>query len=59
MAWCRIDSRLAHRVINNCEKDGGQTVMHLYFHLIGRPKTRIAWRKIDSRSAYRVVNNCE
>ena len=23
------------RVINNCGEDGGQTVMHLHFHLIG------------------------
>ena len=24
-----------YRVINNCGEDGGQTVMHLHFHLIG------------------------
>lgn len=23
------------RIVNNCGKDGGQTVMHLHFHLIG------------------------
>jgi len=23
------------RLINNCRKDGGQTVMHVHFHLIG------------------------
>lgn len=23
------------RVVNNCGEDGGQTVMHLHFHLIG------------------------
>ena len=24
-----------YRVINNCGEDGGQTVMHLHYHLIG------------------------
>lgn len=27
-----------YRIINNCGEDGGQTVMHLHFHLIGREK---------------------
>lgn len=27
-----------YRVINNCGEDGGQTVMHLHFHLIGGRK---------------------
>ena len=27
-----------YRVINNCGEDGGQTVMHLHFHLIGGVK---------------------
>lgn len=27
-----------YRVINNCGEDGGQTVMHLHFHLIGGAK---------------------
>lgn len=27
-----------YRVINNCGEDGGQTVMHLHFHLIGGSK---------------------
>lgn len=27
-----------YRVINNCGQDGGQTVMHLHFHLIGGEK---------------------
>lgn len=25
----------SYRVINNCGKDAGQTVMHLHFHIIG------------------------
>lgn len=24
-----------YRIVNNCEKDGGQEVMHLHFHLLG------------------------
>ena len=27
-----------YRVINNCGEDGGQTVMHLHFHLLGGRK---------------------
>ncbi len=27
-----------YRIINNCGEDGGQTVMHLHFHLIGGEK---------------------
>ncbi len=27
-----------YRVVNNCGEDGGQTVMHLHFHLIGGKK---------------------
>ena len=27
-----------YRVINNCGEDGGQTVMHLHFHLLGGMK---------------------
>ena len=26
------------RVVNNCGEDGGQSVMHLHFHLIGGVK---------------------
>ena len=28
-------SESGYRVVNNCGKDGGQTVMHLHFHLTG------------------------
>lgn len=31
---CGIDKN-GYRVVNNCGKDGGQTVMHLHFHLMG------------------------
>ena len=27
-----------YRVINNCDENGGQTVMHLHFHIIGGEK---------------------
>ena len=27
-----------YRVINNCGSDGGQTVMHLHFHILGGVK---------------------
>lgn len=27
-----------YRVVNNCGEDGGQTVMHLHFHIIGGVK---------------------
>ena len=27
-----------YRVINNCGADGGQTVMHLHFHILGGVK---------------------
>jgi len=27
-----------YRVINNCGEDGGQTVMHLHYHIIGGTK---------------------
>ena len=33
-----------YRVINNCGEDGGQTVMHLHFHLIGGTDLGIAIR---------------
>ena len=34
-----------YRVINNCGKDGGQTVMHLHFHLIGGK--RLGWPGVE------------
>ena len=30
-----------YRVVNNCGEDGGQTVMHLHFHLLGGRKLDI------------------
>lgn len=30
-----------YRVVNNCGEDGGQTVMHLHFHLLGGKKLDI------------------
>ena len=30
--------KTGYRVINNCGEDGGQTVMHLHFHIIGGTK---------------------
>ena len=30
-----------YRVVNNCGEDGGQTVMHLHFHLLGGKKLEI------------------
>lgn len=30
-----------YRVVNNCGEDGGQTVLHLHFHLLGR--RNLAW----------------
>lgn len=30
-----------YRVVNNCGEDGGQTVKHLHFHLLGGKK--LAW----------------
>ena len=33
---CGLDN--GYRIINNCGEDGGQSVMHLHFHLIGGAK---------------------
>ncbi|MCH5300431.1 MAG: histidine triad nucleotide-binding protein [Ruminococcus sp.] len=27
-----------YRIVNNCKEDGGQTVLHLHFHLLGGKK---------------------
>ncbi len=33
-------SESGYRIVNNCKEDGGQTVAHLHFHLLGgRPFT--------------------
>jgi histidine triad (HIT) family protein len=29
------------RIVNNCNEDGGQTVWHLHFHLLGGRK--LSW----------------
>jgi histidine triad (HIT) family protein len=29
------------RIVNNCKEDGGQTVWHLHFHLLGGRK--LSW----------------
>lgn len=34
-----------YRIINNCKEDGGQTVNHLHFHLIGGKK--LGWPGVD------------
>ena len=34
-----------YRIINNCKEDGGQTVDHLHFHLIGGKK--LGWPGVD------------
>lgn len=35
-----IDEK-GYRIVNNCGEDGGQTVMHLHFHMLG--KRSLAW----------------
>lgn len=32
-----------YRIINNCDEDGGQEVMHLHFHLLGGKKLPISF----------------
>ena len=33
--------RKGFRVVNNCGEDGGQTVMHIHFHLLGGKKLNV------------------
>ena len=35
------DLNNGYRVVNNCGEDGGQTVLHLHFHLLAR--RNLAW----------------
>ena len=30
-----------YRIVNNCGEDGGQTVMHIHFHLLGGKKLNV------------------
>ena len=34
----QLDLAEGFRLINNCRENGGQTVMHLHFHIIGQTK---------------------
>ncbi len=34
----KLNLKSGFRIVNNCGKDGGQTVQHLHFHLIGGKK---------------------
>ncbi len=36
-----LDLADGYRIVNNCGKDGGQTVSHLHFHVLG--KRALAW----------------
>lgn len=33
-----LDLKDGFRVVNNCGEDGGQTVLHLHFHVLGKRK---------------------
>ena len=41
----KLNLRNGYRIINNCKEDGGQTVNHLHFHLIGGKK--LGWPGVD------------
>jgi len=41
----KLDLKEGYRIINNCKENGGQTVNHLHFHLVGGKK--LGWPGVD------------
>ena len=41
----KLNLASGYRIINNCKEDGGQTVNHLHFHLLGGKK--LGWPGVD------------
>lgn len=41
----KLNLDVGYRIINNCKENGGQTVNHLHFHLIGGKK--LGWPGVD------------